>query len=661
MYAGLHERLKVAVAVGTPPSRRSLQRYWLEPAGAQVKFGPACAWNGAQVGIIPLGLPYRCRLMIHVQAFNRCLKMLEPLRRARHRDSRVSNKFYAIFLAAALTASSLTANCFAQTSGGALKSLYEIDKLMRAGNYALALEAAKQRVDASPNDPIELREYGTSLETARRLKESKAVYEQFLTRFPTHADAAFIKDSLKDVNEALEETPEEWLKVLSDGDYFLLDTLTFSGAKWAPKDMPLKVFIQSAGVAPATLAAAKRAFSAWQNGSGSLVSFVFVPTAAGSNIELSFTSNMSHPDLIDAQGNTTKDSDQGKISHAVIVELTKWHHTDAPVLPADTFETTAHEIGHALGIGHSRVCTDVMFTGENDSPVLTSNDLGMLKRLYTGNPDQLYAHILKCLDDAKLPHDYSYFKFLNEYAENLESRQQYAIAASKYEQIHEGISKLPGKEQDKLKDNTIHAAARCYYKKKDWAGSERCYRLLCDSFRAAKNDKDLAENLGFLAAAVDEQKRYDEEEKLLLEQADLLQKTGDNGDDLGRCYSNLAWIYDSRKQYPQASTYYGRSNQAYKKAGKTAEASNAAKSKSEEDSWIAQMGISVPKQNADPDGYHSYKEYDSWYLENHEWLIENRQEPKFAKFRSDLLKSYGTDDLTKIDALLASRNIKSKK
>lgn len=546
----------------------------------------------------------------------------------------------------------------AETAVG-LKSPYEISNLVRAGKYDQAIEATKQRVAAAPNNPAELRDYGDLLQTALHFTEAKAVYEEFLRRFPKDRDVGFVKESLEEVETALLTSPEEWVKALSPSDFFLLETLKFSAARW--KKFPLKVYIQSAGVSPALVAAAKRACTAWQNGSGSLVSFVFVPTVAGSNIDISFTSNTNHPNLLDAQGNTTKVPDNdGYFVHAKIDILTRWHHTNDPVSPTDCFETTAHEIGHALGLGHSRDCHDVMFQGENDSPALTSNDLGMLKRLYTQSPDQLFGHIFKCLDDANLSHDYPYFKFLNEYATNLDDRKQFSKAAPKYEQVYQGISSLPGRAHDKLAMKAVDAAARCYYSAKDWANSTRCYTLYCDGLRAIGNNKELAEMLTYLAQSLDKEKRYDEEIRVLLEQAALLNKAGNTGNELADCYSSLGWVYDTTKQFPEASTYYGRASQLYKKAGNAAEAARVAKNKSGVDSWMAEGGGASRKPKPDADGYHSYQEADNWYLRNRGWLVEIRQEPKFIEVRSQLLQNYGTDDPIKIDALLECRNIKLK-
>lgn len=266
---------------------------------------------------------------------------------------------------------------------------------LRKGWYRQSADECKSAYDADSNNAtlcalacnLYLRAGDTAQFTSLR--------RELVSRFPTNVEALRVSTL--------------GIKLVRAADpYFSASTLAATGApvvkdpwerKWQKAFMPLRVYIAEAPTDTTMLRGSSpelpessssdlimRAFNEWAQASGGLTQFTYVSDPSQADIRCNWTSNPSalHAEL--AVGLTTQATGAGGRPTGYIVQLLAIDKTTGKILTKERFfEVTLHEVGHALGLGHSKFYGDIMYPTVHDQAqiVLSQNDRDRIMKLYS--------------------------------------------------------------------------------------------------------------------------------------------------------------------------------------------------------------------------------------------------------------------------------------
>jgi len=159
------------------------------------------------------------------------------------------------------------------------------------------------------------------------------------------------------------------------------DTLTH----WPQRRLDaVRVFVDRyptvADFSPAYPVVAERVFDEWRQ-AGFPLNFDFVTDSTQAEIAIRWVATLDSGDK-DRLGTTVKKYDSnGWITHADIFVTTHSRADNTPLSPELIAGIARHEVGHALGLGHSGDKGDVMYP-ESNTPAISRADRATLHMLY---------------------------------------------------------------------------------------------------------------------------------------------------------------------------------------------------------------------------------------------------------------------------------------
>lgn len=144
---------------------------------------------------------------------------------------------------------------------------------------------------------------------------------------------------------------------------------------------PLNVYIED----HPKKAIVERAFKTWETRSDNLVTFEIKKAKLSSFLHVKFSESnpkVQKKDFANAVGLASTQSPLGFYAKAELTIFLKNPVNGKTLSDNELYEISLHEIGHALGLGHSSNYQDIMYPTTHGQTFLSDNDIATLRKIY---------------------------------------------------------------------------------------------------------------------------------------------------------------------------------------------------------------------------------------------------------------------------------------
>ncbi len=249
-------------------------------------------------------------------------------------------------------------------SGSVHENLAIIYRELGYPERGIAQARTAQRFGGSPGTSYTM---GLCYSDMGDFAKAQNCFEQFIVDSP---DAQFKQQARDIIRDLQDDSHKVKSGAAKSRDYFNDIVANKEAQKWKQTLLPLKLYIDSGkGVRnyrPAYRRLILEALDSWCSASGNKLSYKLVTDKTKADVVVEWVgqaiSTIQKDRKRDAAGLTTVDADEKQIITHALIQI-ETYDFDRSVEAADSKIKSAclHEIGHAIGVGHSPYVKDIMY------------------------------------------------------------------------------------------------------------------------------------------------------------------------------------------------------------------------------------------------------------------------------------------------------------